>query len=69
MGEPLSTEAILVACPLCEVWPMVVSTRKTLPVPDLNTDTNSCCDRYSEPMPPLVLAQKQMDRIQTAETP
>jgi hypothetical protein len=27
MGQPLSAEVILVACPVCEAWPMVVNTR------------------------------------------
>ena len=29
MGELLSVEAVLVACPVCEAWPMVVITRKS----------------------------------------
>jgi predicted RNA-binding Zn-ribbon protein involved in translation (DUF1610 family) len=29
MGEPVSAEAILFACPACAAWPMAVTTRKS----------------------------------------
>ena len=29
MGEALSAEAVLVACPVCKAWPMVVRTRES----------------------------------------
>jgi hypothetical protein len=30
MGEPLSIEAVLVACPVCKAWPMVVINPKIM---------------------------------------
>ena len=32
MREPLSAEAVLVTCPVCEAWPMVVSFAKIIMV-------------------------------------
>jgi hypothetical protein len=49
MGKPLSAEAILVACPACNAWPMAMTTRKSwFPGPTVGFICPKCHFKASE---------------------